>query len=337
MSVIGSPRAAPRISPAPLAASRRKGESRPSGRTPAISGTGLDHPLVVEYLDDIDKELAGRLTEQAARLREHISAQLTESLPPDADDAAVAAALKLLGTPAELAAEATGAVQAGGLKARRRLSVRAWFTSLGWRRQTVLAVAAAVVIAAVAYEVVVQTAAPLVLEGSAGWWFRADWSRAVETTADGASQTTVPIRSGQRQGYFVDLYNPSNLTQTILGPATGPGVPADSIGSPTQAADVGVSAPNRIIDEGGASFGGVKFVIPGVIPPHQLRAVRVLWTSTVCDEGTGSATGNDRLALRVRIGWIVRIEVIPLGEGWFVAGPSQGHYCPQPATQPGAP
>jgi hypothetical protein len=293
-----------------------------------VSGTGLDHPLVVEYLDDVDKELAGRLTEQAARLRAHISAQLTESLPPDADDDGVAAALSRLGTPSELAAGAAGGGHAGGQEARRRLSVRAWLARLGWRRQTALALAAAVVIAAVAYVIVVQTAAPLVFEGSAGWWFRADWSRAVQTSADGASQTTVPIRSGQRQGYFVDLYNPSNLTQTILGPATGQGVPADSIGSPAQAADVRVSAPNRIIDEGGASFGGVKFVIPGVIPPHQLRAVRVLWTSTVCDEDKGSATGSDRLALRVRIGWIVRIEVIPLGEGWFVAGPSQGHYCP---------
>ncbi len=202
--------------------------------------------------------------------------------------------------------------------------MRAWLAHLGWRRQTALAVAVAMVIAAVAYVTVVQTTAPLVFSGAAGWWFRADRSRAVETTADGASQTTVPIRSGQRQGYFVDLYNPSNLTQTILGPVTGPNAPGDAIGDVPQPADVGVSAPNRIIDEGSSEFAGVKFVLPGVIPPHQLRAVRVLWTSVTCLTEKGDSIGSDVLVLRVRIGWIVRIEVIPLDEGWYLSGPSHG-------------
>ena len=67
---------------------------------------------------------------------------------------------------------------------------------------------------------------------------------------------------------------------------------------------------------------------PGRSRPHQVRAVRVLWTSTVClIAGTGSAIGNDELALRMRVGWIVRIEIVPLDQGWYLAGPSHGKDC----------
>ena len=54
----------------------------------------------------------------------------------------------------------------------------------------------------------------------------------------------------------------------------------------------------------------------------------MIWTSTVCLlAGTGSAIGNDELALRVRVGWIVRIEIVPLDQGWYLAGPSHGKDC----------
>lgn len=86
---------------------------------------------------------------------------------------------------------------------------------------------------------------------------------------------------------------------------------------------VAVNAPNVNVDDGGGVFAGVRFVLPGVIPPHQYRVIRVLWTSIVCLEGTGTAEGTDELALRVRIGLITRIEIIPLNEGWYVSGPSQ--------------
>ena len=44
----------------------------------------------------------------------------------------------------------------------------------------------------------------------------------------------VPIRSGQQQGFVITVYNPSNWTQTVLGPAAGfigPGGPNVQIGS----------------------------------------------------------------------------------------------------------
>ena len=143
----------------------------------------------------------------------------------------------------------------------------------------------------------------------------------METSANGTSQTTVPIRSAQQQGFAINVVNNSQWTQTVLGAAAGSG---DSLGSPAQTAQISVNAPNRIVDNGGFSFAGVKFVMPGVIPPHQVRALRVLWTSTVCMQEKGDAIGINQLELRVRVGWITRIETVDLGQGWYLAGPSQG-------------
>ncbi len=115
--------------------------------------------------------------------------------------------------------------------------------------------------------------------------------------------------------------NDSRWTQTVLGPATGSG---DSLGSAAQTAQIGVNAPNRNLDNGGGFTTGVKFVPPGAIPPGQTRLVRVLWTSTVCMPSKGEAIGINQLVLRVRVGWITRIETVNLDQGWYLAGPSQG-------------
>ena len=64
------------------------------------------------------------------------------------------------------------------------------------------------------------------------WWYPQDGAREVFTQADGAQQTTVPIREGQQQGYVVTVYNPSGWTQTVLGAApdsgSAPGSPEDA-------------------------------------------------------------------------------------------------------------
>lgn len=86
---------------------------------------------------------------------------------------------------------------------------------------------------------------------------------------------------------------------------------------------LGVSTPNRNIDNGGFSTAGVRFVLPGSIPPHQIRMLRVLWTSSTCLE-KGGGQGIDQLVLRVRVGSITRIETVDLDTGWYLAGPSHG-------------
>jgi len=151
------------------------------------------------------------------------------------------------------------------------------------------------------------------------WWYRQDYTREVTTIADGATQTTVPIRSGQRQGFAVGISNPTDVTETIVG-VPGPG--GGSVSPAAQTAQVAVSVPNKDINRGGFVT-KIRFTLPGVIPPHQFRLLRVTWISDVCLEH-GATSVMDQISLRVRVGWFTRTEDVPLLQGWGVSGPSQG-------------
>ena len=172
-----------------------------------------------------------------------------------------------------------------------------------------------VVCAVLGYGVAAAAAAPVQFNGAASWWYARDSARAVYTEADGAQQTTVPIRSGRQQGFVITVDNPSDWTQTVLGPVAGD----DSPGSLHVQIGVATADPYH----GGGVFRPLTYALPESIPPHQTRALRVLWTSTTCLV-KGSSEGVDRLSLRVRVGWITRTEVVQLDQGWFLAGPSRG-------------
>jgi hypothetical protein len=301
-----------------------------------MSGTALDNALVREYLRELEAAFARLPAGQASELRDQITAHITDALPHDAADEQVAAVLARLGSPKELAAEAaagapTYATDGAGLGELRddaalRQSRRTWRARRDWRFW-VAAGAIVAVIAVVASELIAAETTPALTTGGAeGWWYAQDWRRQVNTSADGADQTTVPIRSGQWQGFVIDLFNDSDQTQTVLGPAYGNGLPSPFVGAGPPQGIIGVSTPNREIDDGGGVYAGVKFILPGVIPPHQLRAMRVLWFSNICLVG-GGGEGNDEAALRVRVGWITRTEIISLTRGWYVEGPSTGKYA----------
>jgi hypothetical protein len=180
-----------------------------------------------------------------------------------------------------------------------------------------VAVIVALVATMIGYIIAIETAPVIEPSGTSTWWFAQDVRRAVETQADGAFQTTVPTRSGQEQGFVITVYNPSDFTQTVLGL---PSASYSWIGGPNVQTAV---ANSLTIQRGGGVFSGPEWMSPGTIPPHQIRALRVLWTSTACLVG-GSSSGSDVLTMRVRVGWFTRTEVISLGEGWFLSGPSNG-------------
>jgi hypothetical protein len=285
-----------------------------------VSRTSHDHDLVQSYLSELDAALRGAPAVEARELKEQITAHLEDALPADASDEQIAAVLSRLGSPAELAADAgppsvtpLAALGLAGVWLRRRLAQVP--------RRTWTVAGAIVVLAGIASGYLIYYGAPgsLQVTGDAGWWYRRDYVRAVDTTADNANQTTVPVRFGQRQGFFISIYNPTGVTQTILGPAYGPNVPRDSLGMGV--GQIGVSVPNRNIDRGGSTR-NIRFTLPGVIPPHQIRLIRVLWTSNACmvAGGTGSI---DQLSLQVRTGWFSRTEIIPLDQAWALAGTRQ--------------
>jgi hypothetical protein len=275
-----------------------------------MSGTALDHPLVRDYLQELDSALAVLPAAQASELTEQITAHLDDALAPDTGDEEIAAILHRLGRPADLAAEAaastgSGAGTAASPTGRPRRHLRWW----GW---TAIGAAVAVAAAIIGYVIVVKSVAPIQAHGPSSWWFRQDVARATYAQADGARQTAVPIRSGQMQGLAVTLYNPTDWTQTILGQWDGSNAPGNAERSRI-----------TVATSSGRDFRSLRYTRPGTIPPHQSRWVRLMWISNAClDKGTGQ--GNDGLALQVRVGGLDRVENISLRQGWYVMGPNQG-------------
>jgi hypothetical protein len=286
-----------------------------------MSGTVLEHPTVRIYLYRLDGAMRGLPGAQYRELRDQIVAHLDDTLPADADDAQIAAALSQLGTPADLAADAKAQL---GPTIRDVLAAgarRKWARVAGARKRTKI-LAAVIVLGLVTgstYLGLILTAPLIQPDGEAMWWYPQDSSHEVRAYADGAQQVTVPVRSGQRQGFAFGIYNPSDFTETVLGPVTSqydPSLSPDGFGP----VEMGVSVPDRAIAQGGM-VRNVGFTLPASIPPHQYRILLTTWISTVCMEKGGGGV-IDRLYVRVRVGWFTRTDVIPLGMGWGLTGPS---------------
>lgn len=290
-----------------------------------MSGTVLEHPLVRDYLGELEAATRGLPPVAAGELSEQIRAHLDEALRPDAGDEDVAAALSRLGSPADLAAEA-GAASGGLARPPRVHRVRARLARARPRTRiaaglTVILVVAGIVAGAQKADSYLS-AGPLQFTGNADWWYSQDVRHQVIAHAGDTTQNTTNIRSGQRQGYVIQIRNPTAVTQTILGDASGPDTGYDSFGWPVQ---IAVSRSNADIANGVAGHeaaGSVGFALPATIPPFQTRLVRVLWTSDIC-LSKGEATSISQLVLRVRAGWFTRTEIIPQ-QYWYLLGPSHG-------------
>jgi hypothetical protein len=279
-----------------------------------MSNRAPRHPLIRAYQRKLDLALAALPSEKAVELRQQISAHLQDALPRRASADEVATVLGRLGPPGELAADAAvgAAAQPRQTIAMRKLGAR--LRRARWQ-SWVLSVVVVLALAAGVGRVVQYLAAPLLQPvGGYGWVYARDYDREVDTQADDAQQTTVPIRSGQLQGVMINVTNTSDFTETVLGLAPG------SI--PFGKATVGVSEPNPEIAKGGM-IGNARYTLPEAVPPGQIRLVEVLWRSSVC-LAKGAQAGIQQIQLRVRVGWLVETDTIPLFQGFYLSGPSHG-------------
>jgi hypothetical protein len=267
-----------------------------------MNRTASDHPLVAGYLRQLDGALRLVPVGRAQELREQITAHLGEALPPGAGDQEVTEVLGRLGRPADLAAEA---VATGGK--------RPWPARLGWRAWALIAAAAVVTGAVASYLAVMLSAAPIDAEGSYSWWYAQDGARQVSTSADGRDQSTVPVRPGQQQGFAVQVVNLSGQTQTVLGSNGEYG-----LGCSTMQVSVSAEDPDSVGHY--PTSPALHFTLPGSIPPHQTRILRVLWTSARDCLSPDSQQSIDDLMLKVRIGLVTRTEDMPLPQAWGLAG-----------------
>lgn len=299
-----------------------------------MSGTALGHRLVRDYLIRLDLALSGLPSKKARELRSQIAGHLEEAMPPDASDEDVAAVLHQLGRPADLAREAQAGAAPGVGPAIAAAARRGWVRIIRSRLRTkLIVVLVAVLLATGATFLRTFLSAPLPSDaGQFAWWYLQD--HPVDTTADGAQQTTVRIRSGQRQGFVIGIFNTSNFTETIIGRPTGPNEPWDSPNGGFGLPRIEVSAPDRALDHGGFLRNVAFKSLPVSIPPHQYRLLRITWISAICMLG-GTKTSNmlndgysaiDTIYLQVRVGWFTRTDVIALDEAVALAGPSHGIY-----------
>jgi hypothetical protein len=301
-----------------------------------MRGTALEHQLVRDYLTQLDVALGGLPTAKARELRSQIAGHLEEALPPDASDEDVAAVLHQLGCPADLAREAQAGTAAGVGAAVAAAARRGWVRIIRSRLRTkLIVVLIGLLLATGATFLSTFLSAPLPDgAGEFAWWYPQDYNHEVYSTADGAQQTTVRIRSGQWQGFAIGIFNSSSFTETIIGPPVGVNVPWDSPNGGLQPPRIQVSAPDRALDHGGMIRKVAFESLPVSIPPHQYRLLRITWITDVCILG-GTKTSNmlndgytaiDRIYLRVRVGWFTRTDVIPLDMAVALAGPSHGVY-----------
>jgi hypothetical protein len=281
-----------------------------------MSATVLENPLVRAYLRRLDAACASLPAAQARELRDQIVAHLSEALPPGAGDAEVSAELARLGTPAELAAEAAGPARPStAARLRNRLS------RLSWRAWSLIAAAVVLIVVPVAGAAIylnsVNSAEPLLQGGLGTWWFPQDQNArggSVSSAGD-VTQISVPERWGEQQGIVVGVYNLSGWTQTVVGlggawAQPGPFSPVlIAVGSDPQ------------VDEGGTWSARTRWEMPGSIPPHSYRLLRILWTSRVCNAPNGSTVIQD-VTLRVRVGLITRTEDLDLQTAWAITGTS---------------
>jgi hypothetical protein len=284
-----------------------------------MSGTALDHPLVQDYLRRLDNALLRLPAKQAGELREQITAHLDDALHPDVSDEEFTAVLARLGPPEELVHEA-GPRPAGQSSAPKP---RAWLRGLArlrWRGWSIIVASLAALAAIIGYTIVPFAAAPLTGgSGDYSWWYAQDRLHAHDTDPLlGETTSAVQVRSGDRQGFFLPIYNPSNWTVEVLG--TGP----EFITIGGSAGQVALATTNPLTL--GSQVQVLRYQLPVIIPPHQTRYLRELWTSTVCMTG-GGATATDSVALRVRVGWIVREENVPFHYGFALKGPSSAGEC----------
>ncbi len=175
----------------------------------------------------------------------------------------------------------------------------------GWRFFTILAailtVAAAGAISGSVLVAHYAGAAPLRCACGLGWappdnlnvrMSSAGVHQAMNVTAD-------PTR---RQAFYVEIYNPSSVTQTILGLTSG-----ELTGLRTQ---LTVSAQDHAVsnlNEQQLTYAPV----PARIPPHGDRVLRYEFTDTC--HGPGTSTSWEGLDIRVRTGAFTDTESIDFG------------------------
>ncbi len=271
------------------------------------------------YLEDLEKALRVLPAPQAAELMEQITAHLDEALPPCRAEDTVVAALRRLGSPERVAAEAQTTERLGGAVREAAASTprRALRYRFGWRGWSAVAAGIAVACVLSTFLGLYLTTPSLSISGSSAWWDPHDEALAVISSTLGIQASTVPARRGQWQGFVAEVRNPSRSAQTIVEVATSTENPTGLVGlGNVTGVTVGVSTYSNYTG-GSPGFQNMHFTTQQTIEPGQYRFIRVMWLTDPCSVANSAGlTGTDQLNLKVQVGWFQREEDLPLDPGW---------------------
>jgi hypothetical protein len=270
-------------------------------------------PQVVEYLRALDIALARLPRDDAAELRQQIVEHLDESVGANASDQQIAEVLDRLGRPEELVAESLGA------KPRRWWPrVRAW----SWHRWAIVALVVAVLGSGIGY--VVNMAVQPALQSSCqpcGWYYQRDSAHEHDIDNLTGDEMTAPDRPGQLQGLVFTIDNTSRWPETVLGVASRSDIGVGNSHAPT----IAVGTANAALT---GLYRSTRYVVaPAVVPPGQVRFLRVTWRSEHCNLAKGATVGTDTFGIRVRIGWFTHVQDLQIPETFALVGVARPN-CP---------
>jgi hypothetical protein len=285
-----------------------------------MSDTVLEHFLIRDYLRELSAACVTLPAAQARELREQITAHLDEALPPDATAEEVQAELVRLGRPRSLAAEAAGP---GWQPVARRL--RNWLGHVRWWIWVALVLVVSMIGTGAGVLISMNSAAPLMQDTAFGWYFPQDRGHDVLTQAGDTQQDTIAQRYRQEQGFVINIINDSDWTQTVLGayqPFPGAGFYPFS----NRPAQIAIGT-DKNVDLGGMDEPSqIHWSATGSIPPHSIRALRVLWDSNICWIPRTPPAYIQDFELIVRVGTVTRTEDIRLFWAVALAG-NKGAQC----------
>jgi hypothetical protein len=199
--------------------------------------------------------------------------------------------------------------------------VRNWLGHVRWWTWAALAVVVAAAGAGAGVLISMRTAAPLMQGSVLGWYFPQDQRLSVQTQAGATTQLTIPQRYRQEQGFVINIVNNSDWTQTVLGIAQ----PLGFFEFSNRPAQIAIGS-DKNVDRGGLDD-QIHWSATGSVPPHSVRALRVLWDSNICwIPGSGPAYIQD-VELTVRVGTVTKTEGIHLFDAVALSG-NKGSQCP---------
>jgi hypothetical protein len=271
--------------------------------------TIFTHPAVAQYLADLDEALLSGPSHHAADLRAQVREHLEDALGPDSTDAEIEATLARLGPPTELIADSASTAEHPVRVVTVHPSLAQWLKRRSGRWWIAFGVAMIVVAASGVAWKVETSVRPLRLDCEICFWYSPiddannKFVRPFDSNIPSdLQQWTVPLRVHKPQEFLYTVWNPSSVSQRLIGGAFDAGVTSEHMSlSFSTASPMGSYDGNR----------GLTYRTSVWIPPHGSRMVRQSWTRD-CSNEVGSTESIDAVTLRVRALGITRHETLRL-------------------------